>query len=103
KSVLRRLYPWGWAAAVLLVIAVVAGMVLRHSAHKEQVLAAADAVVLPDVAPGGDKARLTLADGSVVLLDSTRKAGIRQGGAAVSQQGGVLQYTGEASGFNMLQ
>ncbi|SHN16499.1 FecR family protein [Chitinophaga sp. CF418] len=44
------------------------------------------------IAPGGNKAVLTLADGSVVTLDSTGKQVIRQGGIAIQQQNGQLSY-----------
>lgn len=46
-----------------------------------------------DVRPGGNKALLTLADGSVVALDSNSTQTMQQGAAAVKKQGGQLVYS----------
>lgn len=46
-----------------------------------------------DVRPGGNKAQLTLADGSVVALDSNSTQTMQQGAAAVKKQGGQLVYS----------
>jgi ferric-dicitrate binding protein FerR (iron transport regulator) len=45
-----------------------------------------------NIAPGSTKAILTLADGSTVALDSTGNRVISQGGTAIRQQGGQLEY-----------
>jgi ferric-dicitrate binding protein FerR (iron transport regulator) len=52
------------------------------------------------VAPGGDKAILTLADGSTIILDDTRNGQVaKQGGTQISRQGnGQIVY--HASGEN---
>lgn len=47
---------------------------------------------MADIAPGGTKAMLTLANGTIVALDSTGHQSIQQGKTAVMQQGGQLQY-----------
>ncbi|MCK7553717.1 FecR family protein [Chitinophaga sedimenti] len=44
------------------------------------------------MAPGGTKATLTLADGSVVTLDSAGNQVLQQAGTTVTQQGGELVY-----------
>jgi ferric-dicitrate binding protein FerR (iron transport regulator) len=45
------------------------------------------------ILPGGDKATLTLADGSVIVLDSAQNGTItQQGNAVVKKSGGQLQY-----------
>lgn len=46
-----------------------------------------------DVRPGGNKAQLTLADGSVVALDSNSTQTMQQGAVAVKKQGGQLVYS----------
>lgn len=47
----------------------------------------------PDVLPGGDKALLTLADGSTIVLDDAQNGALAQQGAiAVQKQGGRLIY-----------
>src|SRR5690606_22695996 len=45
-----------------------------------------------DVAPGSNKAVLTLANGATVMLDSAGNQVIRQGSTTVLQQNGQLQY-----------
>jgi ferric-dicitrate binding protein FerR (iron transport regulator) len=45
-----------------------------------------------DIPPGTNKATLILGDGSVVTLDSAGNRVISQGGTAIRQQGGQLQY-----------
>ena len=49
------------------------------------------------IAPGGNKAVLTLADGSSITLDSTGNQVIQQGNASIYQQGGRLQYKVEGN------
>jgi len=46
-----------------------------------------------DVAPGNNKAILTLADGSSITLDSVANRIIQHGNISISQQNGQLQYT----------
>lgn len=57
--------------------------------------------------PGGNKATLMLADGTVVPLDSSGRQQIIQGAAAILQQNGSLQYTAQGrsgeGGFNTLR
>ncbi|WP_436487874.1 FecR family protein [Chitinophaga sp. ARDCPP14] len=50
-------------------------------------------VKVEDVRPGGNKALLTLADGSVVALDSNSTQTMQQGAASIQKQGGQLVYT----------
>jgi transmembrane sensor len=50
-----------------------------------------------DVAPGADKATLTLADGSTVTLDSTGNQVLQQGSTAIHQQNGALQYQAQGN------
>ena len=45
-----------------------------------------------EIVPGGDKAVLTLADGSIIILDSTGSRAIQQGNTSISQQNGQLHY-----------
>lgn len=81
------------AAAFVLLVGVTYWMAARRQATKQPELAQQ---TLPAViAPGGNKAVLTLADGSVVTLDSTGKQVIRQGGVAIQQQNGQLSYASQ--------
>ncbi len=81
------------AASFALLVSVAFWMAERRRTVKRPVLAeqAAPAVIVP----GGNKAVLTLADGSVVTLDSTGKQMIRQGATAIRQHNGQLSYTSQ--------
>ena len=60
----------------------------------------ADHAVVTDIAPGGDKAILTLGDGTKVVLDSAANGAIaRQGGASVLKTAnGQIVYKGGSAG-----
>jgi ferric-dicitrate binding protein FerR (iron transport regulator) len=92
--VVRQLRPrWLWyAAAALLILAAAGGGYTWMTARPQR-----EMVVVPesqDIMPGGDKAILTLADGSKIALDSMGNAQIaKQGGTAiVKAAGGVISY-----------
>lgn len=86
----RRLGWIKYAAAAAIVVLVAAGGLYRW----KQPPAELKTVKVQDIPPGGNKAMLTLADGSVVTLDSTGNQVIQQGGTAVRQNGGQLTYDG---------
>lgn len=96
--IMRR---WGWAAAVLVLLVSAGAYFLLKLSPAKPVMAA-----VADIAPGSNKAVLTLADGSEMLLDSAGNRTIQQGGTAIKQAGGNLQYNatgGEAAGsYNTL-
>lgn len=89
----HRLRWWRYAAAALLVLAAAGGGYYTWMASRSQ---PATAMVQEqhDIMPGGDKAVLTLADGSTIALDSMGNAQIaRQGGTAiVKAAGGKISY-----------
>ncbi|MBN9380905.1 MAG: FecR domain-containing protein [Chitinophagaceae bacterium] len=80
------------AAAVLLLIA--GGAALRYMNKKKPPVATLPVAVKNDIAPGGNKAVLTLGNGSVVVLDSASSGLLaEQGGATVTKTGdGRLVY-----------
>lgn len=84
------------AAAVLLLA--VGGAVIRHMSKKKLPAAASSVVVKEDIAPGGNKAVLTLGNGSTIVLDSASAGFLtRQGGVRIAKQGGgELVYNGSA-------
>jgi transmembrane sensor len=87
----RKLYTWwSWAAAILLLLSV--GAYLWLKPVKQQLAEV--------IHPGGNKAVLTLADGSSITLDSAGRLVIAQGKASIHQQGGQLTYEGTSSGDN---
>lgn len=85
-------YRWiRYAAAVVIIIAASQGGQIWNSFKSKQV---AKTQVVHDIMPGGDKAILTLADGSTVVLDSMGNQQIaKQGGTSiVKAAGGKLTY-----------
>lgn len=90
------LYRYGWAAAAVIGVMLLAGVIIwqQRLATRQEISQAAVPVILP----GSNKAVLTLADGSKVMLDSAGNRTIQQGNATVSQQGGHLLYNAANSG-----
>ncbi len=83
---LRR---WYWAAAAITLIAAGAAYYMTGSKRTPQQLVVRTPA---DIAPGTNKAQLTLANGSTVSLDSTGARVITQGTATIHQQRGQLLY-----------
>lgn len=82
------------AAAVLMLIMVAGGYFIyryqiKHTTNNEMQQAS-----VQDIAPGSNKALLTLANGTTVILDSTGNQVIQQGNVVIHQQNGQLQYKG---------
>lgn len=46
------------------------------------------------ILPGGDRALLTMADGTTIVLDSMQNGPLQQGNAKINKQGGLLIYNG---------
>lgn len=88
---------WKWAAAA--VVLIVAGGAAWWMGNKRPVeVASAPQEITNDIAPGGNKAMLTLADGTQIPLDSTASGTLAlQGSTQLRMQGnGQLAY--ETSG-----
>lgn len=95
KTPVRRIAQILAAAAVA--AALVGGVVLWK--HHDEKPAASQPPVATDVAPGGDKAVLTLANGSTITLDSAASGTLAQQGAAtVSKTGNGRLVYGKANG-----
>ncbi|MGX5816748.1 FecR family protein [Chitinophaga lutea] len=90
----RKLRTWIVAAAAIALLLASGGLYLLMQQHHPPTN-----IVLSDVPPGGDKATLTLADGSTVTLDSSDRQ-IAQGGATILQRQGRLQYAENAAAAN---
>lgn len=76
------------AAAVLLLVATGIWLWRTEVRQEKQKLTAKN-----EVAPGGNKATLTLADGSIIVLDSAQNGLLAQQGATdVNKQNGLLVY-----------
>jgi ferric-dicitrate binding protein FerR (iron transport regulator) len=116
KSRVRVLHRAGWwAMAAAVVLLVVAGMWILGSQRDKGItgpVARAKGSPARDKAPGGNKAVLTLSDGSSIVLDTAANGTlVQQGGVKVTKQAnGVLLYeiskqeaaTGVAVGYNTL-
>lgn len=81
-----------WAAAVFVVICGVGGYFFFLRQPQQQLANRSNTTVENEVAPGTNKALLTLNDGSTVALDSAGNQLIRQGNTTIRQQNGLLQY-----------
>ncbi|MGO4290735.1 FecR family protein [Chitinophaga sp. RAB17] len=90
KGRVRNMYRW-WSAAAAVLLLLGAGIYLfRPSAPAPRV--AAVSVPAARILPGSSKAMLTLADGSVIPLDSNGNQVIQQQGALIHLNNGQLQY-----------
>lgn len=85
----RPLLNWRWAAAAAILLMVGAALYFRHNTAAPPPLAALPAT---PVVPGHSQALLTLADGSVIPLDSNGQQAIAQPGVLAQQHNGQLQY-----------
>lgn len=92
---IRRMTPWRRIAAiasVLILISIASYFVLTNKKGKVS-FQSVEAPVIQDLAPGGDKAFLTLADGTVISLDSINGEISLMGGMAVRKTAeGKLVY-----------
>lgn len=95
-------YGW-WAAASVLLLGAGGWWMLRHTTTTPAVVADKQTRYKNEVAPGGDHATLTLADGSVITLDSAGNGLLTQQGNVkiVKQSNGELSYEGNSSGAAM--
>jgi transmembrane sensor len=87
---------WAWQAAAAVII-LIAGMGSYHflSAPHTPEIAETKAVAIQDIAPGGNRAVLQLANGTKIILDSARSGRLAQQGNAniVKLEGGKLAYS----------
>jgi ferric-dicitrate binding protein FerR (iron transport regulator) len=101
KAAVILLRRWTAAAAVLLLLASAAYLVWKKTSLPNALAVNRSTPQAPknDVAPGGNKAILTLADGTEVVLDSTNNGAItKQGNVTVIKlDDGQLSYKRSAS------
>ena len=102
----KKISTWkNYAAAVALLISIcgLGYFYLHQQSGAKNKAKLADLVTLKhqDLEPGGNKARLTLADGSVVILDSLQNGSIaKQGGIEIQKlANGRLAYNGTNATF----
>jgi len=81
-------------AAILLLVFTTVFYLFQNDKQQPGVIARQDTAI--DVAPGGDKAVLTLADGTKIVLDTAANGSLaQQGGISVIKLGGQLTYDAE--------
>jgi transmembrane sensor len=95
-------YGW-WAAASILLLGTGSWWALRHTSATSPVIADKQTRYKNEVAPGGNRATLTLADGSVITLDSAGNGLLTQQGNVkiIKQRNGELSYEGNGNGAAM--
>ncbi|MET6997184.1 FecR family protein [Chitinophaga defluvii] len=93
-------YTWKWAAAAAILILLGTGTYFYLNSPTKQVVHTP--AVAMDVAPGGNKATLTLSNGSVVLIDSVPEGKVAQQGntSIVKLPNGQLVYNAGNSGVD---
>ncbi|MBS1563368.1 MAG: FecR domain-containing protein, partial [Bacteroidetes bacterium] len=99
-SVVRRLVAgkrW-WAAAAVFILLLAGAGLYRYSRQTPQPVIAS--VPQKDIAPGGNRALLTLADGSTITLDSAAigKLAEQSGSTITKTADGQLEYNVAATG-----
>ncbi|WP_183578408.1 FecR family protein [Mucilaginibacter sp. X5P1] len=103
NSTTKRSYTRAFAIAASLLVFVTAGvlMFMHHQAKKQQFMAAAKPVK-NDLPPGGNKAILTLANGSTVVLTDAKNGKLAsQGGVVVSKTAdGQIKYAGSGQSIS---
>ncbi|MGN6435675.1 MAG: FecR family protein [Agriterribacter sp.] len=91
----KKMYWWRVAAAVVILLGIGSYIWFNRSAEApKEMVKSKPAPTLKDIQPGGDKAVLTLADGSQIMLDSSGNGKLAtQGNAEVIKlSGGQLAY-----------
>lgn len=90
---------WGWVAAAVIVLLVVAGTLFRPSGKPSvESMQQAD-----NITPGKEGAILTLADGSQLVLDSLKNGLVAtQSGTSVSLKNGQLAYDQHSNSGNIV-
>jgi ferric-dicitrate binding protein FerR (iron transport regulator) len=89
------IFTFGRAAAAAVVLLLAGSAYWLMNKQPEKTIAAVQPVEHTDIAPGMNKAVLTLGDGSTVTLDSAGNQVIKQG---IRKQNGQLLYSGEEDG-----
>lgn len=90
----RVLRKWARAAAAAVIVLTAGTFIWMQQSSRQEMV---QEQPITDIAPGSNKAILTLSDGSTVTLDSTGHQVIQQGVTAIRQNAGRLQYDVQGS------
>lgn len=95
----RRRKTWWVAAGTMLLMATAAYFLFSHKSSLPEIVRTPIPETKP-VMPGGNKALLTLADGSVIVLDSAANGALSQQGKTIvlKKQDGELVYKSGSNG-----
>lgn len=97
----RSSYKRWWAAAAIILLIATAGYYYLASRPKHAGSAEGQGITNMDIAPGGDKAVLTLANGKKVVLDTAANGDLeKQGNVRIIKLNGQLAYNKEAQPAN---
>lgn len=100
KLIVSSLLRYSVAAAVILIIGT--GIFLYNKSNQSE-LPQTKASIVQDASPGTYKAKLTLADGSVIFVDSSRNGKVAsQGSTTILSQNGELIYKVESVNSQLL-
>jgi len=97
RNKIVKINRWRWVAAAAAIILLIGGIYFLRTTTSPEITPIA-LNTTTDVAPGTNKAILTLANGDVVTLDSAGNKVITQGKTVVRQKNGQLQYAAQNSG-----
>ena len=98
-SVIIKKWYWAAAAILLIGISVTSWFLFPHSIRQQNIVAqnSNSTSNKNDVLPGSTGAMLTLADGSVIVLDSAGEGSLaKQGNTNILKAGGALRYVAQA-------
>jgi len=102
RASLRKLQVYAIAASVVLVAGIVAYWWLMREQDRKPlpVVVQENKAQQQDIAPGGFKAKLTLADGSTVTLNNNANGEVTKQGsiAVVNKDGGLIYRSGDTKG-----
>jgi len=85
---------WWGAACIVLLLATAGYFMFNHKTRVQAIVSTTNKPVAQPVQPGGNKAVLTLADGSAIVLDSAANGALAQQGKTIvfKKQDGELVY-----------
>ncbi len=96
-----KIFHWSRiAAAIVLLLGAGAYFYFNNTQEKQVAQTGTTEQPKNDIAPGGDKAVLTLADGSTIILDSANNGTLTQQGntKVIKLDDGQIAYNGETAG-----
>ncbi|MBO9572618.1 MAG: FecR family protein [Chitinophagaceae bacterium] len=90
-----KILKWLSAAAVLLLIGVGTYVYINNSKTETQVATTVQPPAASDIAPGSNKATLTLSDGKIIELNNATSETIKDGALSIGNNNGQLVYSAE--------